>query len=160
MDQGIDITKEEYDAVVSKSLLNREECSMELTSDSDLAIEKWNVFLAFFKSNGVILKKELMDKVHTWKHRKHSYIAIIFGTESQMTHCVALVSRKSDSAPLYINFVVTMAPVMTQPFCQIMVKTLEEIAKTTYNTTVIVPKEYRNTSEEVYEIEADQRVEN
>lgn len=149
---GKEITKEEFEKQISGSLVYREPCELTLIKDTDYALSTWLIIFKAFKDSGIPMRNDLSEKANFWKKRQFKYVAMINGTESKDLHCIALVSRKSHKNPFFVNLIITMAPVMTQPFVEMMVNTLKLIA-IEYNSTLIVPRQYQNIVDNVYETE-------
>ena len=152
--EGKFISKEEFERQTAGSLINREPHELTLISESDDASMAWEMILKDFKTSGIPIRGNVHEKTKYWKKRSYRYVALISGIESKDVQCIALISRKTAKTPFFVNLIITMAPVMTQPFVCMMIETLENIAKD-YNTTLIVPKQYRNVINNIYDIESD-----
>ena len=143
------LTKEEFEKATAGSLLHKEPVELTLVKDSEYSIEVWKTIMKSFKDSKIPINPEVFKKAKQWKGRAHKYVAMLNSVESKNLECIALVSRYSEKNPFFINLIVTINPVMTQPYIEIMVNCLERIA-VEYKSTLMIPKIYRNVLDNVF----------
>jgi len=136
-----DLTKEEYNEIVSQSILYKEECQLMVVQEKEPALVLWKSLMKKFKGSGVPIRKDLTDKARLWKKKLECCVAMISGVESQNIECIALLSRNNVNHKFFVDYIITMNPVSTQPFIEMLLTNMKKVAQEN-GTDIIVPKCY------------------
>ena len=136
-----DLTKEEYDAIVNTSLIHKEECQLMVVQDKEPALVLWKSLMKKFKGSGIPIRKDLTDTARKWKKKSECCVAMISGVESQNIECIALLSRNNTKHKFFVDYIITMNPVSTQPFIEMLLTNMKKVAQQN-GTDIIVPKCY------------------
>jgi len=148
---GRDLTKEEYDEIVNTSIIHKEECQLMVISERAAALTLWKSLMGRFKESKIPIRTDLINSAKAWKKRNQCCVAMISGVESQNIECIALLSRNSDAHKYFVNYIMTMNPVSTQPFIEMLLTNMKKVAQQN-GTDIIVPKCYGRFVEDVGDI--------
>ena len=142
--QGIDLTKEQFEEMTKGSFLTQEPYELVFFDDSNSALMIWEEMNNNIVKAGIAVRNDITEHVVYWKKKPCQCLGFIQGKDTKDMQAVALISRKNDDieSPYYVNLMLTMAPVMQQDFIVMMIKTLQDFAKH-HDRSVIIPKRYQ-----------------
>lgn len=148
---SITLTKDDYERIVNESVIAKEETQVTLVKDNESAMKAWDNILTEMKRTNVPIGSDVYKNTSKWKKRGSQFVAILAGKDSENIEVISLLSQKTDKTEMYVNLILTMAPVMTQPFVKMLLATLKKIARDEYNTDLVIPKRYSTYLGEIKE---------
>ena len=143
------LTKEQYDEIISQSTMKREPTQVTLIKDPETAKEVWKKLFSEMLKTNVPIEQNVYDNAKKWKARPMQYLALLSEVESEDLKVICLLSQKTEKTSFYINLILTMEPIMTQPHVKMLLETLKRISLEEYKTDLIVPKRYLLYTDEV-----------
>ena len=139
---GKDLTKEEYDRMTSDAQVRIAPEDYELIVFEDRIASKqvWATMMTKFKESNIPIRQDLKDRSKRWKNKKEGYVAMIAMKETKNIEVVALLSR-NNTEKFWVDAIVTMNPVSTQPFVTMILSSLKRVA-IEKGTQLMIPIEY------------------
>lgn len=117
------------------------------------ALETWDTVLKKIKSSNIPVREEIYKKTTQWKKRPLKYFAAVYNEKTGDSPVMALVSRKTETTPFFVNHITTNSPIMSAPYVTMLLNTLDQIAQEQFNTTLSVPREYQPSQDQAIEVE-------
>jgi ATP-dependent Clp protease adapter protein ClpS len=137
-----DLTREEYLAMTegARSHIAPEDYELIIFEDRVASKQVWNTMMEKFRASNIPIRPDLKDRSKRWKSKKEGYVAMIANKETKNIEVVTLLSR-NNTEKFWVDCVVTMNPVSTQPFVTMILSSLKRVA-TEKGTQLMIPTEY------------------
>jgi hypothetical protein len=138
-DESITLTKDQYDEIISQATVNRENNSFMLIKDSSLALELFQTNLSALQTTGFHIHPKDLEYISKWEKRE-PLLGVMLGDETKYPKYFALVS-KSNEQKYFLNLLLPVLPFSDVPMEELILCTLEKIAKE-LNVELELPHRY------------------
>lgn len=137
------LSKEEYESMIqNQDFVERKPCEVTMVTESDAARQVWDTIFNQIQKSGEPIRKSIIDNVDSWASKPIQVLAILNHIDDKDIKAVALLSSNSEtvSSGYFIELIITLTPVMEQPYVEMLLKTLKEIVSQAGNSLIIPPR--------------------
>lgn len=140
------LSKDEYEAIINNhDFVERKPCEITMVTHPESALTVWNTIFQQLVSTGQPMRQSLLENLDSWIDNTDRVLAILNTIDDKDLKAVGLLLWVDGVYSLEV--MLTLTPIMDQPYADMLVKTLKDVIVRENNGKLVIPERYRSYEE-------------